>query len=782
MKLKKAIKEITVQSRRSLLVIIALIIGMTGFGSVIVSYSILSRDLKTNYLQTKPAHVVLESKEFKPSDIELLRQNPEIESAEFRGFKMLRIEVYKDEWIPLWLFGVDDFSTMQLALFAKEEGASIPTKGNMLIERNGMLISNLKIGTGAKVKGVGKINTVLVDGITFDPAQAPATQDHFIYGYVDKETFQTLTGEAFQHRLVVRFNKVSSKEEVSDKTKALIAQLKTQKINVDTYKIPEFNEHPHQWQLDTLMLLVGSIGFLSFIMSGILVYQLMAAMLSSQVREIGILKAIGGSRRQIFTIYFFMLLLFGAVASLAAVPLSLFFGSSYSQYVARILNFNIITHVLPLPVYVLLISFSIFLPALLSYNMIWRKLQMSVNEAINDYGIQVETKRENKFTYQLKFLYSLFPNTWILAFRNIFRKKARLIILVISMGMGVAIFNTGFNVRQSLSNLIGNVHTALQYDIQVVLEKPVSMDEATKLFSEIEGLDAIEGWNSGSGVMQSNQVSTDNEIGIIALPYDSDLLKLKIVDGTWLNKEQKFGVVINQQAIDLLGTPKLGDNLSLSIHGNPHDYKLIGIAESFDEPKIYMDQTTYQTVSEKNNNVNNIMLVSKNRTYEQVREFKKSIEKLIEAKGIDVLYVMSQSERVKIIFDHLNIILTVILFLAFLVLLVSGMGMSLSTNISIIEREKEIFVMNAIGATPKKIAAIFIIEGMIISIGSIVVGLILAQPLSSLASVFFGNLLLGEQAMLRYSFNLVGLLVTLLITLTFGYFASRSPIKQIKIG
>ena len=139
---------------------------------------------------------------------------------------------------------------------------------------------------------------------------------------------------------------------------------------------------------------------------------------------------------------------------------------------------------------------------------------------------------------------------------------------------------------------------------------------------------------------------------------------------------------------------------------------------------------------------------------------------------------MSDVEKVKVIFDHLNIILSVIVFLSFLVLLVSAIGMASATGINIGERTREIGVMRSIGATPKKIYSLFVSEGMIVSIISIGLGLLLSYPLSQLASVFFGNLMLGEEAVLTYAFSISGFIITIIVTIIFGWLASRIPARN----
>ena len=69
-------------------------------------------------------------------------------------------------------------------------------------------------------------------------------------------------------------------------------------------------------------------------------------------------------------------------------------------------------------------------------------------------------------------------------------------------------------------------------------------------------------------------------------------------------------------------------------------------------------------------------------------------------------------------------------------------------------------------------------EGFIISVLSVAAGLVLALPMSSLAAQFFGVLILGENTPLDFSFSEIGFFITLIVTLLFGYIASRVPAKK----
>jgi hypothetical protein len=47
-----------------------------------------------------------------------------------------------------------------------------------------------------------------------------------------------------------------------------------------------------------------------------------------------------------------------------------------------------------------------------------------------------------------------------------------------------------------------------------------------------------------------------------------------------------------------------------------------------------------------------------------------------------------------------------------------------------------------------------------------------------IASQFFGNVMLGDGALLRFAFSTTGLWITLVTTLVFGWLASRIPAQR----
>ncbi len=773
MKLRKVFSELRTNPGRSALVVSALVIGLWGVGSLMVSATILRSDLRSNHLRTSPPHVILTSKDFQRLNLISFRNRPEIEAAEFRDLSLQRIEVHPNDWIPLWLFGVEDFDHSYLARFYREKGDPVPKPGTMLIERDGQLISDLRLGSLARVRAQNRVVEIPVSGISFDPAQAPATQDHFIYAYVDKKTFTDIAGVQPDQRLILRFRNVGSQQDVQAAADRIVDEFRPMGIEINTLNVPKFNEHPHQWQLNTLLLLQGSIGFLAFLMGAVLVSQLMAAILSSQIRQIGILKAIGASTSQVLQIYVGMVLAFGMTASVIAIPLAISSGYAFSRFVASKLNFDILTTSLHWSVYLYLAAAGLVMPILFSLPAVLRGVRESVHEALSDYGIPQDSVSNKK---GISAVFPV-PTFLVMAFRNTLRRKRRLIVTVAAMALGVAIFSTGFNVRQSLWMLLSDVREGMRHDVQVVFRAQMPRDRALAPFHSIANVRRIETWNGGRGELQGKILSADDGVGITALPYTTDLVHLKVEKGRWLGRSGEPEVVLNQQAVEKYGNPRLGKRITLKLAGKPFEARLVGVVWELDKAKIYMDQDQYDTFANPGHLINSLMFVAKENSYDKIMALKREIEKAIAPSDLDVLYVMSQAERVKVIYDHLNIILTTIVFLALTVLVVSALGMASATGITIMERTREIGVLRAIGATPEMIYRLFVAEGIIVSSASILLGFLLSWPLSSAAAPFFGSLMLGGGALLRPEFSVNGFWITLAVTLAFGWSASRLPAR-----
>lgn len=753
---KKVWSDLRAGGGRTALMIFALVLGVWGLGSVIVSARILGPDLKQNFQGTAPAHAILSWDH--PGSLDPAALGPGVE-AEYRDLALLRIEVRPDEWIPLWLFAVGDFERQTVTMVTPWSGAPVPPPGTMVIERDGLLVSNLNTGSTARVRSGDRQFEVTVSGIAFDPAQAPATQDHFIYAYTDPDTWAEVTDRQPGERLLVRFPNAGTKAEVE----AAVARLD---LPPDTkVAVPEFETHPHQWQLDLLMGIIGSVGFLAFLLSAVMVGQTTSALMARQVRQIGILKAIGASRLRIMVLSSAYLLVLAAAAGVVSVPLAGATGQAFAAFVAKILNFEVLTTDVPAETFGLLIVGALALPFMFATPTLVRAGGVTVREALSPAPPVAGASGTTR-------------GWW--AVRNLLRRPVRTLLVVATTGLGVALFATGFNVRESLAQFLGSTSDAMRFDLQVVLSESVDRSALEAPFAGLP-FARTEIWTGGRGELQSRVAgvaraeASEAGVGVVALPWDTTMAVPRLTAGRWLNSAEAPEVLLNQASVTAFGQPRTGDSLSLSLGGVARTVTVVGIIEEIDRAKVYLSDTLWTRWADPGRRGNTLTIVAQDRSYAGVMALKKQVEQAVAASDLKVLYVISQAERTKIIADHLDIILTVLLLLAFLVLWVATLGTAAAASITVLERTREIGVLRAIGAGPRRIIGMFVAEGLLSSLAGLAVGLAAAWPISLAASGFFGTLMLGEGAVLRFAWNPAGVAVTVGVTLVFGVVSAWGP-------
>jgi putative ABC transport system permease protein len=111
-----------------------------------------------------------------------------------------------------------------------------------------------------------------------------------------------------------------------------------------------------------------------------------------------------------------------------------------------------------------------------------------------------------------------------------------------------------------------------------------------------------------------------------------------------------------------------------------------------------------------------------------------------------------------------------------LLAVVGGLGLSGMLSINVLERQREIGVLRAVGARDRDVTKLVLVEGLVVA----AVGTAIAAPLGLLVgralSDAVGDLFLG--APLAYSFTTLGLLLWFGLALVLGLAAGALPARR----
>ncbi len=371
---QKLIRDFWQERARTVFVALAIAIGISAFSAVLSSYAILTRELDKGYLETNPASATLRTDRLDDELVAAVAASKGVSDAEACRTLTGRMKVGPVEWRNLTLFVVKDFGAIRVSALKPQQGAWPPATGEILIERDAVQVARTSIGDSVTIKTAGgNERTLRFSGTVKDVGQAQARMENAVYGYINLDTLAQLGEEPYldQLKIVVagaRFDEAYVRSVAAD-VRQMIESRGHQVRRVD---IPEPGKHPHSSIMGLLLLAMSSFGLFALLLSGILVVNLLTALMAAQIRQIGVMKTLGGTRRQIAGIYFGQALLLGVVAFLVALPVGLWGSRTLCRNFAVFLNFDITSFASPLWVYLLVAAVGLVVPLLAAAYPVWK--------------------------------------------------------------------------------------------------------------------------------------------------------------------------------------------------------------------------------------------------------------------------------------------------------------------------------------------------------------------------------------------------------------------------
>ena len=147
------------------------------------------------------------------------------------------------------------------------------------------------------------------------------------------------------------------------------------------------NKHFFQDQMDGLFVLLSVMSLLSLALGLLLVYNTMNAVISAQVNQIGVLKAVGARTGQVFRLFLTETFLYGLLALLLALPIGIFGAYAISSWLVSTFGANFGGFEYSPPAVLAMAAIALVAPLLASIFPIISGARITVREAISTYGL-----------------------------------------------------------------------------------------------------------------------------------------------------------------------------------------------------------------------------------------------------------------------------------------------------------------------------------------------------------------------------------------------------------
>ena len=776
---RKVLADLWGNLSRFILVVMSLTVGLFAVGWIIGGYMTTLEDMHTGFQAINPAELRVSTQAFNENLLERVRRLEGVIAAEGERTFFVQMRSAAGEWENLVIRVLPE-GEQQINQIELIEGR-LP--GDREIAMDNHLEVDFALGDCVMIQTSSGLQRELpLTGMVRDQTIGVVGASYFVaptYGYITYDTLTYLQQDLHFRVILVRLDPSLKPDGVEQVQREITRVVEHSGRSVTSVVNLQPIRHPNSGYVSAVSGLFALLGFLSVFLSGFLVFNAMAALFAQQIQYIGIMKAIGAQRRDIIRMYMAFIFVFGLISLMIAIPLSALASGSLGQFLALRLNYRAGgTRYVPLALIIQAVL-ALVLPQAAGFFPILKASTLSVQAAITATGIEASGFGKSRMTWRVGRIKSI-GRPLMISLRNTFRRKGRLLLTLVTLSLGGAVFIATFNVRASLETYIDQVAKYLLADVSMDFERHYRINDIESIARTVNGVVAVE----PRGLMVSQLLNkagdpTDTVEMLGAFP-DSELIEPILLGGRWLMPGDENAIVLNEAFIAQYPELSVGDTITLRIYWRDVDWTVVGFFQFIGSDYLlaYVPLNYLNQVTGTLNKADNFQVVAASDLMAAGGgdELARQLDEAFRTRGYAIRRaVTSQSllENATLGLDTLTIFL---LIMSGLTALVGSISLTGAMGMNVMERTREIGVMRAIGATDSQVMSLVLVEGIMIGLMSWMIGFILAFPISSMMSYIINISVFGVPG--EFTFTALGFILWLGVVILLSILSSILPARR----
>ena len=589
--LRKVLGDLRLHKSRTLIVVLAMAVGLVAAGSVLVKYAFVRTAIDRGFRASNPPSAFLTVDRVSDELLAAVRSDPGVLQADAR--RTLDGAIWIDgQPQRLHLFVADDLATSPVARLAAVSGAWPPPDGTIVLENSSLQLIGRSASDFADSSSPpsfdlqlnGERQSVPVAGVARDVGLAPGWMERVVYAFANRTTLAAL-GESphlDEIRLVVS-DPTADQQDIRRLAAGVTRSIERAGGRVIDVSVPRPGEHIHERQMDSSLFVQGAIGVLALCLAAILVVNFTTATLVGQIREIGVMKALGGSTARIAGLYLILIGVLGAVACALSVPIALAVGRHQAVFTTSVLNFELAGTPTPLWVVLVLLAVGLGLPLVAAALPVARGARISVAEALRYEGVSEDAgvRPPGPLARRLGTL----SRPLQMALRNTFRKRGRLALTLLTLAAGGAIFMATLNLRTSILLNTERIFSTREHDAVITLPRATDRAQVEDVLRRIPGLEHVESWEVASAARVDDEGLRTNTFRLIGPPPGARFANYAVIEGQPVAEAAgvagaELPLVVNTQWVAEVHPVRVGDAVRLAVRGEEHLFRVVGIVDS----------------------------------------------------------------------------------------------------------------------------------------------------------------------------------------------------------
>ena len=769
---RKVARDLLAHKLRTALVVLSIAVGIFAILVVMGGRGILIQAFDTNFPKSNPSTAVLTTTGFDQMLVDRVRRAEGISDAEGRRTVSLRYQrgdltkvpddpaqvTQAQRAVSITLTAAKDWATSRIDKVTPLGNTPWPpARDEVVLETSDSQISPLSAGDLITVEtDAGEKKLLRVAGFVHDINSFPALFVGQITGYVTLETMADLGVDSGMDQLLIKIDtpgltRATATRIVSKVRDEVMAPAGVRTLNTS---VPEPGSHRLGDIFKAVSILLLVLGVMALALSGFLVVNTVSALLTQQMRQVGIMKAIGGKATQIGALFLTLVAVYGLMAVVIGLPIGAYWASWFANFAGGLLDFGPAASSPPAYTVALAVAVGFLVPLIAALLPIRRGTRVTVVTALNATGMSGANFGHGLIDRLLGRLRGL-PRPVALSLRNTFLRKGRLAMTLTTLILASAVVMSVGSVRASILTTVSDVSKWWNYDAEVNFASPVTASLAEREAMKVTGVTGVEGWLAAPATLKRGDGTENTQLRMIALPPRTTFVTPTLVGGRWLTDADTDAVVVNT---DVVNSEHLviGQSVTLKVRGQDHTFKVVGVTRGqLMGPVFFANRSYVEGLLGLQGSITRLLVRSDDHAIAAQDATADRLDRRFTSIGLVVADVSGQARMSEDFANQLGILVTFLIIMAVILAIVGVIGLSGTMIINVLESTREIGVMRAIGASHASIYQVFVTEGIVIGVLSWAGGLVLSWPMSyALVKMLEGAI--GIQLSYAFSWEAVG--------------------------
>jgi putative ABC transport system permease protein len=770
---KKSLTDLTRRKARTVFTLLTLSIAVAGVGIFAIP-SLMNTAMQKEVQANKLPDVTLSMKplHLSPAQIAGLGRLPNVVAAEGRSYFQTRVWV-GERRVKAAIIGVPRYANQTVDVVSLASGA-YPTGESVLSD-----IQNGKVGrfsgregSTIRILGVGgRVLTIPVSGVARN-----MIGDQAALGLNSVVLFST---PGLIARLgadpgysSIEFRLADTSRPAADRTVAATRSYLTTYTSFTGFSdLPQIRKpgtYPLQDFFEQLASIMTAFTVLAMFAGLVLIANTMTTLIGEQRREIGVMKAIGGTRTQIRRVYLRTALLLGAAGSLIGAGLGLLVANAVVRFFGNFFGISP-GFAVSIPVVIASVVVGLIAPPLAALPAIRRGSRLSVREGLEEVpALRGGQAAVDRLLRRITFL----PRTAQIGVRSVTRRARRSITTVAQIALAVGTLLAVLALIDTVTNTTNQVWNQARWDVELNTSVGTQFDaRARRLIRATPGV-------ANAQPYLMNLLRFKGKDGWLYAFPRQPMFETPITEGRMFTPadtaSQARVVVIAANFARTTGT-EVGDRVMLQTAAGPASFRVIGKTSSqwYNGTGFFAPLSTVQEILGRHT-VNGYLVRTRSRSHGAIDRTTTRLEDRLAAAGYGVGTSVKYSDQQANVSQNRQISI-VIGVLGLLIVTISMVGLVNAITMSVLERTREIGVLRCIGARGRDIRRIFAAEGLVVSLAGWVLGI----PVGYVLARLFSWLMVETVGIdFGFSFPPLNLLIALLGTVLIALLIMRLPLRR----